>query len=356
MRLVPEFVNRAGNPYSFLRHCAIYEVSGKEVAVLASPDRAGVGRKWFQVDESREGQWFALLHSTVQEHDVPPGLYVINTSDTPLPGPAMSFCRERGTDVWLLPNYRLAYEDTPLGLSEIDGTSPWWGEVRRALLEHAARRPLAERNMTPFLNGNVNSQQRLEYVQAAAEMPSLFSARMLTGGVHGLCELEGRDDLLVRLQELGFAVSSPTPFTEHLDFAINVFAEGKVLADRMRLLVNTGAAVVGYRSRYEEYFSSELEAEDAVHWVESTPELVDLMRKGPSLDWLEERAGRARDFSLRHLRADRVRAATAQHLNDYARGVHKSLSRRTFLRALRELRRPFQMDGYFHKDLPSELM
>jgi len=141
-----------------------------------------------------------------------------------------------------------------------------------------------------------------------------------------------------------------------LDFAINVFAEGKVLADRMRLLVNTGAAVVGYRSRYEEYFSSELEAEDAVHWVESTPELVDLMRKGPSLDWLEERAGRAGDFSLRHLTADRVRAATAQHLNDYARGVHKSLSRRTFLRALRELRRPFQMDGYFHKDLPSELM
>ncbi len=356
MTLVPNFINRAGNPYSFLRHCAIYEVSGREVAVLASPDRAGAGRRWFQVDESREGQWFALLHSTVREHEVPSGLYVINTSDTPLPGPAMSFCRERGTDVWLLPNYRLAYEDIPLGLPEIDGSSPWWGEVRRVLLDHAARRPLAERKMTPFLNGNVNSRQRLEYVRAAADMPSLLSARMLTGGVHGLCELEGREDLLLKLQALGFAVSTPAPFTEHLDYAINVFAEGKVLADRMRLLVNTGAAVVGYRSRYEEYFSSELRAADAVHWVDSTTEIVELVRNGLSLGWLEDRAGRAGDFSREHLTADRIRADTARLLNDYARGVHRSLSRRTFVRAIRELRRPFQMDRYFHKDLPSELM
>lgn len=356
MTFVPESVNRAGNPYSFLRHCAVYEVSGREVSVLATPDRTGKGRRWFQVDESREGQWFALLHSTVQEHEVPSGLYVINTSDTPLPGPALSFCRERGTDVWLLPNYRLAYEDIPLGLPEIDGSSPWWGEVRRVLLDYAACRPLADRNNTPFLNGNVNSLQRLEYVQAAAEMPSILSARMLTGGVHGLCELEGRDDLLLRLQDLGFAVSSPTPFTEHLDFSINVFAEGKVLADRMRLLVNTGAAVVGYRSKYEEYFSSELQTADAVRWVDSTAEIVDLMRRGPSLGWLEDRAGRAGDFSRRHLTADRVRADTARLLNDYARGVHRSLLRRTFVRALRELRRPFQMDRYFHKDLPSELM
>jgi len=354
--MLPDFIHRRGNPYSILRHCAFYEVSGQEVSVLASPDRSRRGSRWFQVDESREAQWYALLTLTARERDLPDGLLVVNTSDIPLPGPILNFCRPKGSDFWLIPNFRFGYEDLPVGLPAVDRGSKWWKDVRKELRSAAKNHDVLARPRSAFLNGLVNSIPRIDYLQGAVLHPEKLAASMYIGGVHGKMMLSQYPEVEVSASRLGYLSHQPTPFIEHLDHAICVYADGNTLSDRMRLLLSTGSAVVAYESAFEEFYSDALSKSGAVNFVESFQEILDLVSLAKNDTWLEEMSGRAEVFCDRHLTLGDILDATAWTISEYLHEARRSRYSRILSNASRLVRTPFQMRTYEHKDLPDDLL
>lgn len=353
--MLPNFIHQRGNPYEILRHCAFYEISGQEVAVLASPDRSGRGKHWFQVDESREAQWFALIMLTARSRSLPDGLLAVNTSDIPLPGPILNFCRPRNSDLWLIPNFRFGYEDLPIGLDAVDRGSKWWEDVRSYLREAGDQYPVPERQKSAFLNGLVNSSQRLNYLQGAVLHPRQLSASMHIGGVHGRMMLEDRPALESTASELGLLSHAPTPFIEHFNHAISVYADGNTLSDRMRLLLHTGSAVVSYESNYEEFYSGLLREAETVAVVNTFEDILDIFSLVSSDQWLEEMSGRAREFCDEHLSLNDVLDATAESITSYLRASKRSKYFSGLCKTMYLGRSLFQMHTYSHKDLPPDL-
>ena len=342
-------------PWAILRHCAFYEISGQEVTVLASPDRTGRGKHWFQVHESREAQWFALITLTARSRSLPDGLLIVNTQDPPLAGPVMNFCRPRNSDLWLIPNFRFGYEDIPTGLDGITPGFKAWEETRTSLLRLASQYPVAQRRKSAFLNGLVNSNQRLDYLRGAVLHPKQLVASMHIGGVHGRMMLKDHPLLERSAAEAGFLSDGHTPFTEHLTHALSVYADGKTLSDRMRLLLHTGSAVVSYESKYEEFYSGRLRDSQAVSFVESFGEILDLCSLASSVNWLEDMSERAKAFCQQNLTANAIFDATAESITSYLttsrRSKYSSLLSKTVLVS----RSPFEVENYGNKNLPPDL-
>lgn len=350
-RRANELISKRSNPWSLLRQCAFFRIQDGEVTTIESPDRSGKGRHWFQVSETREQQWHFLIGLTAQTRPVPNGIVAVNTFDIPVDGPVLNFCKPRGSDYQLIPNFRFGYDDITFGIDSLDSRSPEWENVRRVLREQSSLLPISQRRPAAFLNGLINSDFRLEYLSRAVDEPRFLAARMFVGGPHGPLLLKRRRDVALKAAALGYTTETSTPFLEHLNFAINVYADGNTLSDRMRLLLHTGSAVVAYRSHYEEHYSRRLERSGAVEIIDSTQAFTEIVGRCQSHSWLEEMAGRANDFTDSYLTVDHILDDTADSLTRYFNRFQSSPFNEKYFSALRTLRRPFSKPSHSHGPL-----
>jgi len=221
------------------------------------------GEGW--IHPKRKAQYIQLIQACLDMFELKDAILNINLLDKPLSG-YLNFCRIKGNnEQFLLPNHRFIDDD-------ITGCKTY--EEIKSFLKQSDK-PFSEK-VNKIYTSCILHRDKQAYFKYALEHTFCSGYVWLDPNYKSL---EIPPSLISHLKIKKMAGNTQVPFIDHAKYKYLLYNDGNSLSDRMRLLLCLNSVIIKSSTKYEEFYSYKLKANENFMEYKFPGELKDIFMK-----------------------------------------------------------------------------
>ena len=221
------------------------------------------GEGW--IHPKRKAQYIQLIQACLDMFELKDAILNINLLDKPLSG-YLNFCRIKGNnEQFLLPNHRFIDDD-------ITGCKTY--EEIKSFLKQSDK--LFSEKVNKIYTSCILHRDKQAYFKYALEHTFCSGYVWLDSNYKSL---EIPPSLISHLKIKKMAGNTQVPFIDHAKYKYLLYNDGNSLSDRMRLLLCLNSVIIKSSTKYEEFYSYKLKANENFMEYKFPGELKDIFMK-----------------------------------------------------------------------------
>ena len=225
------------------------------------------------LNPKRKANYIKLIADTLKQYTVKDGIININIGDIPKQG-MFNFCREIGSEYFLLPNFRFLNDDVEISENRRFNN---FEEQSEYLSKISCFYNYENKLNKVYFAGGVARAVRQEFYEKCISHPNKYKGILY-------CEEENvkkmSEELKAYYRYNNILSTKFVPFKESMHYKYILYIDsGDSISDRMRLLLATNSVIIKKESKFEEFYYYLLKDKINYYSIDSLDKLDDMYKK-----------------------------------------------------------------------------